>query len=212
MTAIALHEPRADAPVEFRQRHLSLYPAPDQAYDPQGAMDDATLDREFSNGDHHVLRHAYDRYGSLVYTFCRKTVGPHLADDVSQEVFVAAWNSRGRFDPDRAPLGAWLIGIAKNKMVDALRREGRQPLPSEDRHDHGEHGASEGLADRLVVADALAHLPERARVMVELAFFGGLTHGEIAERTNTPLGTVKSDIRRALSRMRTLVEDTNDGR
>lgn len=211
MAAIAVRATPAVPTVEFRPRQLCLYSAVDQAHGLQGFMDDETLDRQFSSGDPALLRRAYDRYGSLVFTFCRKTVGPNLAEDVSQEVFVAAWSSRARFDPDRAPLGAWLIGIARNKVVDALRREGRQPLPSEDRQDQPELGAAESLADRLLVSDALAHLPERARAMVELSFFGGLTHGEIAERTHTPLGTVKSDIRRSLSRLRTLVEDPSDG-
>jgi RNA polymerase sigma-70 factor (ECF subfamily) len=211
MTAALLHRPAPRAG-EFRSAPGLLYIAFDRASELQGAMDDETLDRQFCTGDAATLRLAYDRYASLVFTFCRRAVGAHLAEDITQEVFVAAWRSRERFDPQRAPLGAWLIGIAKNKLVDAMRREGRQPTPTELAGEAHVAAETDELADRLLVADALASLPDRARTMLELSFYGGLTHGEIAERTRTPLGTVKSDIRRSLGRLRAVVEGSSDGR
>ncbi|HSB86325.1 MAG TPA: RNA polymerase sigma factor, partial [Ilumatobacteraceae bacterium] len=160
------------------------------------------LEQSFADGGHAALRSAYERYGSLVYTFCRRTVGHHDAIEVAQDVFVAAWRSQGSYDPDRGGLGGWLIAIARNKAIDHLRRQGRQPLI-----DTGQDGAElagvgtselEMIADRMLLTDALSELAPRARRVVELAFFHDLTHEQIAEKTHLPLGTVKSDVRRSL--------------
>lgn len=160
------------------------------------------LEQSFADGDDGVLRTAYDRYGSLVYTFCRRTVGHHDAADVAQDVFVAAWRSRGSYDPQRGGLGGWLIAIARNKAIDHLRRQGRQP--SIDSSDVSATAADVRtdevamIADRMLLSEALSELVPRARRVVELAFFHDLTHEQIAEKTQLPLGTVKSDVRRSL--------------
>jgi RNA polymerase sigma-70 factor (ECF subfamily) len=166
--------------------------------------DAITIDTSFSTGDESVLRRAYDAHGPLVYTFCRRTVGPEAAHDVTQEVFLAAWRARERFDPSRGTLAGWLIGIAKNKVLDSLRRrqlhlidDADQPLPTPVGPDH-----VETTANRMLLAAALAELPDRARKVVELAYLHDLTHDQIAQRTSLPLGTVKSDIRRGLDRLR----------
>src|SRR6476620_3645604 len=85
------------------------------------------LEESFANGGDAVVKIAYDRYGSMVYTFCRRTVGHDDATALAQDVFVAAWRSQHSSDPQRGGLGGWLMAIARNKAIDHLRRQGRQP-------------------------------------------------------------------------------------
>lgn len=172
------------------------------------------LELSFADGGDSAVRSAYDRYGSLVYTFCRRTVGHHDATEVAQDVFVAAWRSRNSYDPNRGGLGGWLIAIARNKAIDHLRRQGRQPLI-----DSGQDSAAMAglrtdevamIADRMLLTEALNELAPRARRVVELAFFHDLTHEQIADKTHLPLGTVKSDVRRSLPTLqRALAGRTN---
>lgn len=166
-------------------------------------------DQAFAEGNDDALRLAYEQHGSLIFTYCRRA-HPMLAADLTQETFLAAWKARARFDPTRGPLAAWLITIAKNKIIDAHRKSGRevdQVAVDGKLMSIPQAGAAiESLADRLLLSEALASLPERARTIVELSFITGLTHPEIADRTGLPLGTVKSDIRRGLARLRTYLE------
>ena len=116
--------------------------------------------------------------------------------------------ARDRFDSAKGTLGAWLMGIAKNRLIDNIRSEQRRA----DRRDDTEVVELPAITDfdrvgdRMIVASVLQQLPARSRHVVELAYFDDLTHTQIAERTSLPLGTVKSDIRRALSRMRSQLE------
>lgn len=170
---------------------------------------DDVLATRFVDGDDSVLREVYERYGALVHGFCRKTLGDDLAGDATQEVFVAAWRSRHSYRPEKGELGGWLIGIARFKVIDQLRAARRRPVLTDDgtvEPEGGDPGAVDALADRLLVGQALDHLPERARSMLELAFYGDLTHAQISDTTGVPLGTVKSDIRRGLSRLRRHLE------
>lgn len=173
------------------------------------------LELAFLTGVPDALARVYDRYGSLVHTFASRGVGHDNASDVTQEVFVAAWRHRERFDPARGSLAGWLIGIARNKVLESLRRRRVRLIG-----DHDDHGAEPAdsvspdmidvLADRLLLADAMAQLPERTRQLITLAFDGQMSHAEIAEQTGVPLGTVKSDIRRGLRRLKGVLEH-NDG-
>lgn len=166
-------------------------------------LDPLSLELSFATGDDSVLRRVYDAYGPRVYTFCRRTVGTESAQDVTQEVFLAAWRARDRFDPSRGTLVAWLIGIAKNKVLDSLRRTQLHVVGDADQlADVGGHDHVETTANRMLLAAALDKLPERARMVMELAYLEDLTHDQIALRTALPLGTVKSDIRRSLDRLR----------
>jgi RNA polymerase sigma factor (sigma-70 family) len=169
---------------------------------------DAQLDASFAAGDDAVLRAAYDAHGSTIYTFCRRSLPEDRAKDVTQEVFVSAWRARSTFDPARGTLGGWLMGIAKNRVIDNVRSERRHDDRRSDAEvaDLAVRSDAELLGDRLLVSEVLAQLPDRARTAVRLAYFDDLTHAEIAERTGVPLGTVKSDIRRALTRMRDQLE------
>lgn len=150
-------------------------------------------------------------HGSLIHTLCARA-HPGAAADLTQEVFLAAWRARDRFDPKRGPLAAWLVGIAKNKIIDAYRKGGRQVPVIRDSEGttverlSDDQAPLDQLADRLLITEALKTLPERPRQIVQMAFLEELTHEQIAERTSVPLGTVKSDIRRGLARLRRYLE------
>jgi RNA polymerase sigma-70 factor (ECF subfamily) len=169
---------------------------------------DIELERRFAAGDEHALRDVYGRYGTLVHSFCRRSVGTEAAADATQETFVTAWRRRDSFDPARGSLGGWLMGIARFKALDVLRKEGRAAPPAGAVAADPAHAVTQApseidsLADRMLLAEALDQLPPRARTVVELAAYHDLTHTEIAERCGLPLGTVKSDLRRSLARLR----------
>lgn len=179
---------------------------------------DVEVDQAFADGHECALRLAYDVHGTLVYNLCRRAVGAEQAKDVTQEVFVSAWRGRRQFDPGKGPLAAWLVGITRRRIIDHLRSEGRHA----DRRSHSEVESEaetaarsttlhdvDGVADRLVVVDALQSLPSRPRHVIELAYVHDLTHNDIVERTGIPLGTVKSDIRRGLAKIRDHLESSH---
>lgn len=173
-------------------------------------LEDAALEDHFASGDDAALRLAYERYGRLVYGICRRT-RPDAAADLTQETFVAAWRGRHRFDPARGSLGAWLATIARNKVVDDLRRAQRRPIgPTAAQHPDEVLAASgdaakaadvDAITDRLLLADALSELSPRSRMVVQLAYYEDLTHEQIAVKCGLPLGTVKSDLRRSLPKL-----------
>ncbi|MGI9604110.1 MAG: RNA polymerase sigma factor [Acidimicrobiales bacterium] len=166
------------------------------------------LESDFQRGADDALRRAYDEHGSLVYSFCRRSIGSTEAADVTQEVFLAAWRAHDRFDADRGSLRGWLMGIARNKCVDRLRHHGRRPqIATAEVEDRPAGGSDiERMSDRMVLATALEDLPDRSRRLIELSFYQQLTHAEIADHTGVPLGTVKSDIRRGLNKLRRNLE------
>lgn len=175
------------------------------------AAADAAVEQAWIAGDEAALRLAFEQFGSLVFTYCSRALSDrgHAADAV-QETFVSAWRSRDRFDPDKGSLAGWLVGIARYRVLDAYRAAPRVPTPgiderALDRPDPAPAG-QDLLGDRLLVAHALETLSPRARQVVELAFYSDLTQTEIAARLDLPLGTVKSDMRRALQRLRTHIE------
>ena len=168
---------------------------------------DAAAEAAWIAGDEAALRLAWEQFGGLVFTYCARALRDRdLASDCTQEAFVSAWKSRDRFDPGRGTLAAWLVGIARYRVLDAYRAAPRIPTPglSDDAAETAAPGPSdqEILADQLLVAHALDTLAPRARRVVELAFYSDLAQTEIAATLDVPLGTVKSDMRRALQRLR----------
>lgn len=174
------------------------------------------LEASFVAGEDDALRRAYDAHGALVYTLCRRSLGTDTAGDITQEVFAKAWFARGQYDPSRGSLAGWLVGITRHKILDHLRAQGRRPQAAHVPPAHVSAASAgaitlapaevEQMADRLLLADAMAQLPSRSKRMLELAFFEELTHPEIAQRCDVPIGTVKSDIRRGLARLRRHLE------
>lgn len=158
----------------------------------------------FQRGEHSSLKEAYDRYGSLVYTLSSKALGANEAADLTQEVFLAAWTRKHQFDPNRGSLGAWLVGITKNKIVDAARKRERNDkiVMTLETEQAKSPKFVDALADRLLLADVMEHLNGRVQKVLTLAFYEELSQVEIAEKLEMPLGTVKSDMRRGLAQLR----------
>jgi RNA polymerase sigma-70 factor (ECF subfamily) len=128
-----------------------------------------------------------------------------LAEECTQEVMAALWQKAHMFDPSRASAATWIFTIARNRKIDALRKQKRPepedlPWGQDPEPDQADVLALQQESDQL--GDAIAALPEKQRVLIEKAYFGDLSHSEIAEETGLPLGTIKSRIRLALDRLR----------
>lgn len=135
----------------------------------------------------------------------RSGAGEALAEECTQEAMATVWHKAHLFDPGRASVATWLFTIARNRRIDALRRQKRPepedlPWGPEAEPDQEDVIALQQESARL--AEAVAALPEKQRQLVEAAYFGDLSHTEIAARTGLPLGTIKSRIRLALERLR----------
>lgn len=165
-----------------------------------------TLEQRFVAGDEAALKEIYAEHSPLVYSLSKRALGPAEASDVAQDVFLSAWRARHRFDPERGNIAAWLVGITKNRIIDTYRARGRRPQTVYTEIEAGEPAEVEGLAEKMLVAQILQRLGERQRTHVEMFFFQDLTHPQISEATGHPLGTVKSDIRRSLQRLKQELE------
>ncbi|MGU3408827.1 RNA polymerase sigma factor [Microbacterium sp. M1A1_1b] len=174
--------------------------------------DDTALADAFGSGDERVLRSVYERWSPLVHTLALRSLADvAAAEDVTQQVFVRAWRSRSTYDPAKAPLGAWLVGIARNCITDAHTERTRRlrltlAVAGEEAAAPTAEDVTDGLAERVMVAGELDRLDEVPRTVMRLAFYEELSHREIAERLDLPLGTVKSHIRRSLARLRMRLE------
>lgn len=149
----------------------------------------------------------YDAYHRLVYGIAFRVLGDaSAAEDVTQAVFLKLWSAPERFDSGN--FGGWIARVARNQAVDVVRRKSHtetelsEAMPDSDLLE--EKVFSDIDADR--VRRALAQLPPEQREPIELGFFGGVTHAEIASRTGIPLGTIKTRIRTGLSKLRTALE------
>ncbi|MER6229378.1 sigma-70 family RNA polymerase sigma factor [Streptomyces sp. NPDC001616] len=158
----------------------------------------------------------YRRWGSLVHAMATRSLGDtHEAEDVTQQVFLGAWRGRAGFRPDRGSFGAWLVGIARRKIVDALAARNKRlhlidsaTLTVEP---HAlQHGPDEVL-DRVLLINALSCLPADQRQVLCLAFYADLTQAQIADLTGMPLGTVKSHARRGLHQLRAEIDKGHTG-
>lgn len=176
------------------------------------AIDDATdIGRRLSAGDERALADAYREWSSLVYSLALRSLGDASdAEDVTQKVFVSAWQGREKYDPERAAVPAWLVGITRNTIADTHAARARERAIADQVSavslDDPYPAAEAGLAERLLIADELAKLEPEPQGVVRLAFFDDLTHTQIAERLNMPIGTVKSHIKRSLTRLRSRLE------
>jgi RNA polymerase sigma-70 factor, ECF subfamily len=163
----------------------------------------------------------YDRHGGAAYSLAYRIVGDATsAEDVTQEAFLSIWRSRARYDPTRGSVRAWALGIVRNRAIDALRREGgRAPqldLDDEatlERREAPERTEAEALRRETArqVRGALGSLPNEQSKVIELAYFGGFTHSEIARMLGMPIGTVKGRMRLGLEKMRARFAEFAEG-
>jgi RNA polymerase sigma-70 factor (ECF subfamily) len=169
------------------------------------AVDDAESLTRIGRRDENAMEDIFRRYSGPVYSVALRVLhDTGQAEDVLQEVFLQLWRNPTAFDQDRGPLGAWLMVVARNRAIDLLRR--RKPSDSVDDVVLASSINVADEAERNVMMEkvhrALAELPSEQRKSLELAYFEGLSHTEIATRTGDPLGTVKTRIRQALITLR----------
>lgn len=157
-------------------------------------------------GDEAAFARLFAHFAPRVKAFLmRSGADAGLAEEVTQDVMATLWRKSHLFDPARASVATWIFTIARNRRIDALRRA-RRPEPEElpwgpePEPDQAEVLVLQEESEAL--GAALATLPEKQRVLIEKAYFGDLSHSEIAEQTGLPLGTIKSRIRLALDRLR----------
>jgi RNA polymerase sigma factor, sigma-70 family len=172
---------------------------------PQSSQDDATLLAQVRRGDEHAMASLFDRYSKVVYSVALRVLrDPASAEDILQEVFMQIWRSPEGFIAVRGSLGGWLTVVARNRSIDALRRkrpsETIDDLSLASQYDLANEAERNTMVER--ARGVMAKLPIEQRKTLEMAFFDGLTHTEIAEMTGDPLGTVKTRIRSALMALR----------
>jgi RNA polymerase sigma-70 factor, ECF subfamily len=159
----------------------------------------------------------YDRHGGAAFSLSYRMVGNRVtAEDITQEAFLSIWRSRLRYDQARGSVRTWVLGIVHNRAIDQLRRgtvhdRRRETLDGvEERFEARERTDVEAARreDARGVHGALDTLPEEQRRTIELAYFGGFSHSQIAEMLGMPVGTVKGRMRLGLEKMRKQLADT----
>ncbi|HEY3069852.1 MAG TPA: sigma-70 family RNA polymerase sigma factor [Gaiellaceae bacterium] len=175
-------------------------------------LSDEALVALVARADDGALAELYDRFGNVAYGLALRVVrDPALAEDAVQEAFLAIWRSAARFVPGRAKASAWLLTLVHRRAVDTVRRE--QPRRAEPLEIAREPSANvtEDEAwlrlQRARVQEALRRLPDQQREALELAYYGGFTQSELADRLGEPLGTIKSRMFAGLARLRELLAE-----
>ncbi len=175
----------------------------------RGIGDDGSLLAAIRGGDEAAMAALYDRYSSIIYSVALRVLGETgAAEDVLQEVFLQLWRNPALFDSSRGQLAPWLAVIARNRAIDALRKR----RPETDIADvvvcvepdmAGEADRAQAMEK---VRGALGNMPSAQRSALEMAYFQGLSHSEIASKTGEPLGTIKTRIRSGLLTLRKVFE------
>lgn len=171
--------------------------------------DRETMER-LAGGDLSALDRLYEHYGAMSFSIAYRITGDRAAaEDVVQEAFLGAWRNAGRYADARGSVRTWLLSIVHHRAIDAIRR--RRPTTELPETDAGLPSSLtlpdtwaevEGGLDRAAIREALGRISDVQREAIELAYFGGLTQVEIAERTGVPLGTVKGRLRLGLQGLR----------
>jgi RNA polymerase sigma-70 factor (ECF subfamily) len=177
-------------------------------------MEDGELLQSVARGDQDALLTLHKRYVNLVYSMAWRVLQDvGLAEEVTQDIFLKLWRKGHQFDPARGRFSSWLLSVTRFAAIDRLRREDRQPFPAN--LSTGEQDETAALEQLLPTDHAawergrhlrlvLEQLPLEQRQIIELAYFGGLTHSELAEHLGLPLGTVKGRLRLGLEKLRAL--------
>ncbi len=188
------------------------------------ALRDEDLMDRLTGRDLRAFEALYDRYGDLVYSVSLRVVGDtYVAEDVTQDVFVRVWRRPEQYDLRRGKFVTWLLSVARNRSIDHRRSQARRMrheaapsieeeedvLPSEASRD--DPAAQTVLSDECAaVRAALDVLPPEQKLAIQLAYFGGLTQQEIANKLGQPLGTVKTRIRLGMQKMRGALQPRRD--
>jgi RNA polymerase sigma-70 factor (ECF subfamily) len=185
----------------------------------ESQAEDVSCLKRIAAGDQAAAAGLYDRHSRALYSLILRIVGDETeAEDVLQEVFAQAFRQASRYDPSRGAVAAWLLMMARSRAIDRVRArrtrfEGRtgEVHPLEEMPDSQPNVASAMLDEEQtrIVRQALGELPLLQRMAIELAYYEGLSHTEIAERLEQPLGTVKTRIRLGLLKLRDVLKHPN---
>jgi RNA polymerase sigma-70 factor (ECF subfamily) len=194
--------------------------------DPLGRAPERALIERMAAGDDRGLGELYDRHGSTAYALALAIVREAAdAEEVVADAFGQAWRTAAQFDPSRGSVGAWLATITRTRALDLVRARGRRARA----YARAAGADSDGLATPLAAAGeapdrqverkeaqrlvkrSLADLPEPQRRVIELAYFGGLTHSEIAAELREPLGTIKTRMRAGMEKLRGTLTQLRSG-
>jgi RNA polymerase sigma-70 factor (ECF subfamily) len=175
------------------------------------SVDDLQLLQRIGKRDQHAVLLLYQKYGDLVFSLALRVLRePGLAEEVTQDIFVKVWRQPDRWDPALGQFSSWLLTITRNAAIDRLRAEQRQPGRRYGVHHLSEETTAPLASDEPDWLDGqllrrlLNQLPPEQRTLIELAYFMGFTHSELADRLQIPLGTVKTRIRTGLQKLRAL--------
>lgn len=179
----------------------------------QHALNDEALMAGVARGDSRALAQLYDRYSRLVYGLALKILAnPEHAEDVVQETFWRVWSRSATFQAGASSFPPWLFGITRNLCIDELRKRQSRPATIPTQPDDQVLHAIPDQQDielvtweserRRLIVGALGDLPPDQREVIELAYFGGLSQREIADRLSSPLGTIKTRVRLALQKLK----------
>ena len=192
---------------------------------PRPAKEVSRLSRDFAHlsdealvalaarGEESALAELYDRFGRVAYGLALRIVrDTGLAEDAVQEGFVTVWRSAGRFMPERAKASTWILTLVHRRAVDLVRREERRRAePLEEAPERPADDTVDDVAwmrlERERVQSALRALPDAQREALELAYYGGFSQSELADRLGLPLGTIKSRMFAGLARLRELLAE-----
>ena len=176
-------------------------------------LSDEALVALVARGREDALAELYDRLGGVAYGLAFRVLRDEaLAEDAVQEAFLALWRTAGGFLPERARASTWLLTLVHRRAVDTVRREQRrraEPLEAAPEPSTRETAADDAWLrlERERVQDAVRRLPDAQREALELAYYGGFTQSELAERLGEPLGTIKSRMFSGLARLRELLDE-----
>jgi RNA polymerase sigma-70 factor, ECF subfamily len=174
-------------------------------------LNDGALIAAVRSGNQEAMAQLYDRYSAVVYSVALRVLGETgAAEDVLQEIFMQLWRTPGAFDASRGNLAPWLAVITRNRAVDTLRKRRPQTEITETVVSVEPDLASQTDRGRVTekVRSVLKDMPAPQRQALEMAYFEGYSHSEIAEKTKEPLGTIKTRIRNGLMLLRKAVEAT----
>lgn len=181
-------------------------------------FNDAKLIKLIVDGDSGALSELYDRYSRLVFSLAIKTVGDQaVAEEITQDVFFRIWEKAATYHAEQAKVSTWLTSIARYRSIDMLRRRGVRPesnsiawpelppgsVPSTDGRRPEDFAAESLQAQR--VRDAVEQLPVEQQQALEMAYFYGYSHSQIAETLDIPLGTIKTRIRLGMQKLRKIL-------
>ena len=181
-----------------------------------GGLADEELIERVARGDTRAFEAVFDRHSKAAYSLAYRITGSGAAaDDVVQEAFLSLWRSSERYRPERGSLRSWLLSVVHNRAIDQVRRalvHDRRRAPGEDlaeRHEAAERTDDEAIRrdTARTVRSALGELPPEQVKVIELAYYGGFTHSQIADMLEMPLGTVKGRMRLGLEKMREGLEE-----